>query len=78
MKVYRVWLLISKKHAFFQPPETSFAQTLNCSIGSLPVIYLEIPISGRRPRRQGWKILITKVWKKISAWKTNSCLWVVD
>lgn len=39
----------------------AMAATLNCSIGLLPMIYLGLPISGRRPCKQDWEGLILKV-----------------
>ncbi|XP_039120541.1 uncharacterized protein LOC120256947 [Dioscorea cayenensis subsp. rotundata] len=43
-----------------QLPHVSEAKTINCDVGLLPVTYLGIPISGRRPRKQDWESLIAK------------------
>ncbi|KAH7685602.1 hypothetical protein IHE45_04G050900 [Dioscorea alata] len=47
------------------------AATLNCFAGLLPVTYLGLPISGRRPRRQEWEGLILKVCRRLSLWKVR-------
>lgn len=50
-------------------PEMEAAHTLNCARGLLPVRYLGIPISGRRPRKQDWDGLISKIRKRLASWK---------
>lgn len=50
-------------------PEQAAAETLQCNVGFLPVNYLGIPISGRRPRRQEWEGLILKVRRRLASWK---------
>lgn len=35
----------------------------------MPITYLGIPISGRRPRRHDWECVILKVRKRLSTWK---------
>ncbi|XP_039143982.1 uncharacterized protein LOC120281134 [Dioscorea cayenensis subsp. rotundata] len=50
-------------------PEREAAGTLSCERGMLPVTYLGIPISGRRPRKQDWEGLIAKIRKRLSSWK---------
>ncbi|XP_039125244.1 uncharacterized protein LOC120261424 [Dioscorea cayenensis subsp. rotundata] len=42
---------------------------LQVKVGLLPVVYLGIPISGRRPRKQDWEGVILKVRKRLAAWK---------
>lgn len=44
----------------------ALAATLNCSTCILPVIYLGLPISGRRPCKQDWEGLILKVKMRLS------------
>ncbi|XP_039134216.1 uncharacterized mitochondrial protein AtMg00310-like [Dioscorea cayenensis subsp. rotundata] len=44
-------------------------ETLHCNRGLLPITYLGIPISGRRPRRQDWDGIIHKVRRRLSSWK---------
>lgn len=43
--------------------------TLQCKVNRLPVTYLGIPISGRRPNRQDWEDVILKVRRRLAAWK---------
>lgn len=50
-------------------PEATAAKTLNCGVGLLPVTYLGVLISGRRPRRQDWEVIILKVRRRFSSWK---------
>lgn len=52
-------------------PDDRAAKTLHCGVGLLPVKYLGIPISGRRPRRQDWEGLILKVSRRLSSWKVQ-------
>lgn len=52
-------------------PSLVIEATLNCMVGNLPVTYLGIPISGRRPRRQDWEDLIEKVRRRLSTWKAQ-------
>ncbi|XP_039126955.1 uncharacterized protein LOC120263117 [Dioscorea cayenensis subsp. rotundata] len=52
-------------------PDQAAADTLSCSRGILPVTYLGIPISGRRPRRQDWEELIVKIRRRLSTWKVQ-------
>lgn len=50
-------------------PVTKATNTLNYGVGLLPVTYLGVPISGRRPQRQDWESLILKVRRQLSSWK---------
>lgn len=50
-------------------PDQAVAGTLQCNVGLLPVTYLSIPISGRRPRKQEWDGLILKVRRRLAMWK---------
>ncbi|XP_039123641.1 uncharacterized protein LOC120260266 [Dioscorea cayenensis subsp. rotundata] len=50
-------------------PDPVAASTLSCARGILPVTYLGIPISGRRPRRQDWEEIITKINNRLPLWK---------
>ncbi|XP_039119290.1 uncharacterized protein LOC120255543 [Dioscorea cayenensis subsp. rotundata] len=50
-------------------PSHAVVDTLQCKVGLLPVVYLGIPISGRRPRKQDWEGVILKVRKRLAAWK---------
>lgn len=52
----------------FQPYHAS-AKTLNCSRNCLPLTYLGVPLSGRRPSRQDWTHLIETVRSRLSPWK---------
>lgn len=52
-------------------PNPTVAETLSCERGLLLVTYLGIPIAGRRPRRQDWEGLISKVRKRLSSWKVQ-------
>ncbi|XP_039123614.1 uncharacterized protein LOC120260240 [Dioscorea cayenensis subsp. rotundata] len=54
-----------------QLPKDSEAKTVNCEVGLLPVTYLGIPISGRRPRKQDCESLIAKVRGRLSSWKSS-------
>ena len=54
----------------FQPNAAS-AAILNCARDCLPLTYLGVPISGRRPRRQDWLKLILMVRAKLTSWKAN-------
>lgn len=56
---------------FGTPPEQSALNTLNCTSSRLPIIYLGVPIAGRRPRRQEWKKLIASIRSGLFAWKAN-------
>lgn len=50
-------------------PEVTIAETLNCTVGTLPITYLGIPISGRRPRKLECEGLILKIRRYLSTWK---------
>lgn len=41
--------------------EAAVVATLNCMFGSLQVTYLGLPIPGRRPCKQDWEGIITKI-----------------
>lgn len=47
-------------------PTPSAAATLSYLVGLLPVTYLRILISGRRPRWQDWEWLLAKVRSRLS------------
>lgn len=64
-------------------PDQAAAVTIQCNVGLLPVTYLGIPISGRRPRRQNWEGIIRKVRRRLVAWKMKhislgGCLTLVN
>lgn len=40
-------------------------------MGSLPITYLGIPISGRRPCKQDWRSLTEKIKGRLASWKSN-------
>lgn len=44
---------------------------LTCERGVLPVTYLSIHISGRRPRKQDWEGLISRIRKRLASWKVK-------
>lgn len=52
-------------------PEPEAAGTLNCERGLLPIMYLGIPIPGRRLRKLDWEGLISKIRKRLSSWKVK-------
>lgn len=52
-------------------PEREAADTLSCDRGLLPITYLGIPISGRRPRKQDWEGLIAKIRRRVSSWNVR-------
>ncbi|XP_039145636.1 uncharacterized protein LOC120282866 [Dioscorea cayenensis subsp. rotundata] len=54
-----------------QLPDERTANTFCCSVSRLPVTYLGIPISGRRPRNHDWRSLIDKIKSRLSTWKSN-------
>ncbi|XP_039118867.1 uncharacterized protein LOC120255006 [Dioscorea cayenensis subsp. rotundata] len=54
-----------------QLPHMCEAKTVNCDVGLLPVTYLGLPVSGRRPRKQDWEGLIAKVRGRLSSWKSS-------
>lgn len=52
-------------------PDIRAAKTVNCEVGLLPVTYLGIPVSGRRPRKLDWERLIAKVRGRLTSWKSS-------
>lgn len=50
-------------------PDQATVDTLQCVVGILPVTYLGLPISSRRPRRQYWEVIISKVHRRLTSWK---------
>lgn len=54
-------------------PSEETAAILNCSSGLLPVTYLGIPISSRRPRKQDWKVSLRKCLVGFQLRKYNIC-----
>lgn len=61
-------MVASQKHL---EPHISHSRTLHCSSGSLPITYLGIPISGGRPRKQDWDILLSKIRSRLASWKSK-------
>ncbi|XP_039115621.1 glutamate receptor 2.7-like [Dioscorea cayenensis subsp. rotundata] len=59
-------------------PEVDVTDTLSCERGLLPVTYLGIPISRRRPRKQDWEGLISKIRKRLASWKVRHVSLGVD
>ena len=45
------------------------ATQLDCSIDRLPLKYLGIRISGKKPSKADWEILIEKIEKKLPIWQ---------
>lgn len=54
----------------FQPSAAS-TSILNCVRDCLPLTYLGVPISGRRPKREDWTKLTSLVRAKLSSWKST-------
>lgn len=52
-------------------PAPEAVETLSCERGLLPVTYIGIPITGRRPRRQEWEGFIMKIRRRLSSWKVQ-------
>ena len=52
-------------------PNTASAVVFNCANDCLPFIYLGVPLSGGRPRRQDWMKLILMVRAKLTSQKAN-------
>ena len=44
---------------------------LNCSVLSLPVKYLGIPLGANPKTVETWQLIINKIRKKLSSWKVN-------
>lgn len=61
-------LYSSSLRKLLEPEE---AGTLNCERGLLPIMYLGIPIYGRKPKKQEWEGLISKIRKRLSSWKVK-------
>lgn len=52
-------------------PPPHLATTMHCTAGTLPLVYLGVPISGGRPRRQDWETLIGKIRNRLATWKSK-------
>jgi len=50
-------------------PHSSSATILSCRKDCLPLTYLGVPLSGRRPKRLDWSKLINMVKARLSPWK---------
>lgn len=51
----------------FQPNLAS-VMILNCSRDCIPITYLEVPLTGRRLRRQDWSNLIGLIQSRLTSW----------
>jgi len=47
------------------------AMVLNCKVGSIPFVYLGLPIGGNAQRLSFWDPLITRIKTRLSAWKSK-------
>lgn len=54
-----------------QKSHTSLAEMVYCASGTLPLTYLGIPISGKRPQKQDWDILIHNIRSCLVSWKAR-------
>lgn len=54
-----------------QRPDLTSVQKLNCSTSVLPIAFLRVPISGRRPKRQDWESQILKIRTHLSSQKSR-------
>ena len=61
-----------KSSIFFlnTPPsiQRRVAHILRFQIGSLPLLYLGIPISAGRQSRESWQVILDKFWDKVNHW----------
>ncbi|KAJ1691520.1 hypothetical protein LUZ63_015675 [Rhynchospora breviuscula] len=58
----------------FNLPDTqveSLQDLLHCSYTTLPVLYLGLPLTDRRPDRATFQLLIDKLTKRLSGWKAK-------
>ena len=51
---------------------------LGGDVGSLPTIYLRMSLGAKSKSKVIWNIVIEKCEKKLTRWKSLTCLWVVD
>ncbi|XP_024640724.1 uncharacterized protein [Medicago truncatula] len=47
------------------------ATALNCKVGSIPFVYLGLPIGGNASRMEFWKPLINRINSRLSSWKSK-------
>jgi len=47
----------------------NYAEMFNCSIGSWPIKYLGVPVSGNRIQVSNWIPLVEKIEKRLDGWK---------
>jgi hypothetical protein len=47
------------------------AMVLNCKVGSIPFVYLGLPIGGNARRLSFWDPLITRIKTRLSGWKSK-------
>jgi hypothetical protein len=61
--------MIFSSSIFLTSLSTQLADRLGCTIGSLPLTYLGVPIHWRKPSKEVWNSLISKIQRKLSSWK---------
>jgi len=47
------------------------AMVLNCKVGSIPFVYLGLPIGGNARRLSFWDLLITRIKSRLFGWKSK-------
>jgi len=47
------------------------AMVLNCKVGSIPFVYLGMPIGGTSSRLSFWEPLLNRIKSKLSGWSSN-------
>lgn len=47
------------------------AMVINCKVGSIPFLYMVLPISGNACHLSFWKPLINRIKSKLSGWNSN-------
>jgi len=50
---------------------TAAASVLNCKVGSIPFVYLGMPIGGNARRLSFWDPLINRIKARLSGWKSK-------
>ncbi|GKB70176.1 RNA-directed DNA polymerase, eukaryota, reverse transcriptase zinc-binding domain protein [Tanacetum coccineum] len=50
---------------------TSIARSVNCSHGSLPFIYLGLPVGRSMKKIEAWNDVVNKFTRRLSSWKAN-------
>jgi len=50
---------------------TQTARVLNCKVGTIPFVYLGLPIGGNAQRLSFWDPLITRIKTRLSGWKSK-------